>query len=111
MVLASARAAAGVPIRAGMNVIPIAKALTSMTPPIVRQNPSHDATSTEHAKEAAIEKFQRAGADRDRLMSDLQVAQKSSHRELTAGCTSNRSKALHTISMKCASQGREPESI
>jgi hypothetical protein len=33
MVLAWARAAAGVPIRAAMNVIPIAKALTSTTPP------------------------------------------------------------------------------
>jgi hypothetical protein len=40
---------------------------------------------------AAIEKFQRASAERDQLMSDLQVAQKSSRWELTAGCTSNRS--------------------
>jgi hypothetical protein len=39
----------------------------------------------------AIEKFQRASAERDRLMSDLQVAQKSPRWEQTAGCTSNRS--------------------
>jgi hypothetical protein len=44
------------------------------------------------SKEAAIEKFQRASEERDRLMSDLQEAQKSSRWEQTAGCTSNRSK-------------------
>jgi hypothetical protein len=43
MVLASARAAEGVLIRASMNVIPVAKALISMTSLSGRQNPSHAA--------------------------------------------------------------------
>jgi hypothetical protein len=49
-------------------------------------------TESVGSKEAAIEKYQRASAERDRLMSDLQVAQKSPRWEQTAGCTSNRSK-------------------
>jgi hypothetical protein len=44
------------------------------------------------SKAAQIEKAQRASEERDRLKADLQEAQKSSRWELTAGCTSNRSK-------------------
>jgi hypothetical protein len=47
-VLASARPAQGVAIRAGTNAIPIAKALTSMSP--LYCVPLHDATSENYGK-------------------------------------------------------------
>jgi hypothetical protein len=64
-------------------------------PPVLANSVGFTATNrTEsvESKKAAIEKFQRASGERDRLMSALQVAQKSPRWKLTTGCTSNRSK-------------------